>query len=347
MIRTVKMLAMAAGLALTIGANAAVSTKPLTEPQDGSFMSVPTDQKNAALYYWRGFYMLDREFTQQSADLFKVERPASWVPDEATKAKLNENSSALAQVLGATRIPSSDFGIAYDEGYMAVIPHVFPMRAAARMFLMEARVLLAEGKAEDAAERIAAVYRMAAHLRSDRILISSLVGMAIVANANEEVKTLTEAGKLTPGARTTILGGLKALDRPDGFGVKGSMVMERHISVDYLRRFAKGPDAGKTIAAMWFPDGAEDQKQAVSALDAAGVNRDLDRASKFYDDLLAAWDQPDAMTRLGELSGRLERGEYGVMAMILIPALTNSRARAEAAQAGVSETMRLLRSDVK
>ena len=102
------------------------------------------DNRNAALYYWRALYSLDRDFQRQTGDLLQHDRTADWAPPESTVAKLKENRDFITQLLQASRIDKCDFGIAYDEGFMALLPHVGPLRSGARILAMDAHRLMAE-----------------------------------------------------------------------------------------------------------------------------------------------------------------------------------------------------------
>ena len=284
-----------------------------------------SDGRNAALYYWRAFYSVDREFQRQSGELLQSPRSATWAPDASTVAKLEANRGFINQLLTATRIERCDFDIAYEEGLMALIPHLGLMRSGARILVLDERRLLAEGKMDDAAERIAAIYRMSVHLRNDNVLISSLVSMALAGLAADEAQVLAESGKLTETGRDAIVAALQPLNTVDGFGAKRCIEMERRITVDYLRGMLTGPEAGKKLSEADLIQIPEELKKQIFELDEAGVGADLDLLNGYYTGVLRAWDDPAHAAEFAALEKKVESGEFGLIAKVLAPAMSKAK----------------------
>jgi hypothetical protein len=302
----------------------------------------PRDNRNAALYYWRALYTLDRDFQKEASDLLVPDRAADWVPSDSTMAKLDANSGFIEQLLQASRIDKCDFGIAYDEGFMALLPHLSPLRAGARILVLDAHRLMADGKPDEAAERIAGVYRIAAHVRNDNVLISSLVSIAVAGLAADEAEMFAKAGKLTDAGRANIVAALQPLNRADGFNCKSCMDMERRLTIDYFHRVLKGPEAGKKLLEIGLVETTEDQKKEIAAMDEAAINKDLDTMEGFYKDALKAWDAKDYEAQLQQIEAKVTSGGYGVLAKLLLPAATKVRSSDVKAAARVSAVLRAL-----
>jgi hypothetical protein len=284
-----------------------------------------SDGRNAALYYWRAFYTLDRDFQRESADLLPADRAPDWAPDAGTVAKLKGNGAFIRELLVATRIDRCDFGIAYEEGFMALLPHLGLMRSSSRILVLDARRLLAEGDFDAAAERLAGIIRMGVHMRNDNVLISALVSMAVTSLAAGEAEVLAGSGKLTAAGRDTILGALQPLNQADGFGVKRCLEMERNMTIDYLRKRLTGPDAGKKLLEIGLIEVSPEMKQELSGFDEAAVGADLDKVDTFYKELLGAWDDADHAAKLKGLESRLEKGEFGVLAKLMVPSVFKAK----------------------
>lgn len=301
-----------------------------------------SDGRNAALYYWRAFYTLDRDFQRESGDLLPTDRAPDWKPDAGTVAKLNANGAFIRELLVATRIDRCDFGIAYEEGFMALLPHLGLMRSSGRILVLDARRLMAEGDADGAAERLAGVIRMGVHIRNDNVLISALVSMAVTSLAAGEAEVLAGSGKLTAAGRDTILGALQPLNQADGFGVKRCLEMERNITVDYLRQRLTGPEAGKKLLEMGLVEVSPETKEELSGLDEAAVRADLEKVDTFYKELLRDWDDADYAARLRGLESRLEKGEFGVLAKLMVPSVFKAKSSDVKSADRVREVIRQL-----
>lgn len=284
-----------------------------------------SDGRNAALYYWRAFYTLDRDFQRESANLLPAERAPDWAPDAGTVAKLKDSGAFIRELLVATRIDRCDFGIAYEEGFMALLPHLGLMRSSGRILVLDARRLIAEGDIDAAAERLAGIVRMGVHLRNDNVLISALVSIAMTTLAAGEAENLAASGKLTAAARDTILAALQPLNQADGFGVKRCIEMEKNITVDFLRERLTGPDAGKKLLQFELLEVEPEVKKELSELDETAVRADLDRLGDLYKELLGAWDDTDYKAQFRRLHERLEKGEFGVLAKVLVPAMSKAK----------------------
>lgn len=306
-------------------------------------MATP-DNRNAALYYWRAFYTLDRDFQRAAADMLDEKRTADWRPSDTAITRLKENSDFINQVLTASRIDKCDFGIAYDEGFMALLPHLGLFRQGARILALDAHRLMSEGQPDEAAERIAAIYRMSVHVRNDSVLISSLVSMAMASLAADEALMFAEAGKLTDKGRAAIISAMQPLNQSDGFGAKRAIDTERRIIMSSLRKTLTGPDAGKKLVEMPVLDFDAAKKEQILAMDEAGVRNALDQMEKAYTDMLAIWDSANYEKGLEDFGAKIQNGEYGVISQVLVPTLGRAKSSDVKAHQRLDEVLRTLRS---
>jgi hypothetical protein len=83
---------------------------------------------------------------------------------------------------------------------------------------------------------------------------------------------------------------------------------------------------------------------AIKALSLEDFKDAIDRNGQFYDDMLAAWDAPDAQERMGKLETAVTGGEYGPVAAFLAPSLTKARASVTGYHDNIRETIDALRS---
>lgn len=112
-------------------------------------------------------------------------------------ADLAASQAIIDRVIAASRASECDFGADYSWGASASLPHLQEQRELARVLSADAERLLAAGDPEAAAERAAAVLRMAAQLgASSQVLIELITSLSMAMIATD----LLEA---SPSLRST------------------------------------------------------------------------------------------------------------------------------------------------
>jgi hypothetical protein len=256
----------------------------------------------------------------------------------AAEAIKSDGSDTVGQLIEASKLRKCDFEIAWEQGVAVLLPHLGSMRSDARLLRVNARRLEIAGDADAAAERLAAMIRMARHASNDDILISSLVGAAICSLAIDETEAALSAAKLTPSARQTILAAISTLDRDDPFAMKPAIRGEQRSTLGWIKTTFRGPDAGKKLVATGYlelsePSNAPAAKssqiraaiQAIGQMNEKQLDAAVDLASPYYDQALAAWDKPDAVEQLKALGERIEKGEFGPIGQVFAPAASKAR----------------------
>lgn len=302
----------------------------------------PPAERNAALVYWKAWTMFDEQALKANIDWNQIgdNLDPAKMPEEFTKTAqtISQWRDSIDGLMVASTMPVCDFELAYEHGFQLLLPHLSKFRAGARMLRVDARRLLMEHKPEEAAERVAAMLRSSRQLRTEGVLISSLVGMAVASNAIDEAEVMIESGRLTPAAARTIEVALDPLGEPDSLGVRACVAGEGEIMQSWLATRFTGPTAGKDFIEQWIdaygvgsPTAPKDEsylaaKRQVSGMNgealAGGVKRMLD-AYKLVD---AAWDTPDAPAAIDVISESVRRGEYGPLAVLVFPSFGKSRA---------------------
>lgn len=310
------------GLALAKSPAPAIAQPPSAE----SSLITPSPDRNAALLYYRAW------FVHQNA--LEEYRTNDWSdaqnPDPALTAFLEHNQEFIADLVNAASYSNCDWEIEYEDGIGALLPHLGAMRNCARLLNADAYRLANLEEAAGAAERVAALYRMAAHQTNDRILISSLVSAAITSLANSTTETLIASGILTPAARDTILDAMDRFNPDDPFGVKQGIAGERDIFLAWIQKTYTGPGAGWRLVSETLPllagpaDNDQDPYLDLRMLTGDRLSEEAQKASKAYDDMIAIWDVPDAADRLEGVGLLVESGHYGRLARLLVPAASKA-----------------------
>lgn len=340
MLRIVKILAVAAV------AFASARTVGLT----GAPNLVPPADRNGALKYWAAFIGIDRALADRIRDV-DWKAVGSAATPEALPESFRAASEAIPEwvvnfLLHASSHERCDFEVEYEKGIQALMPHLGPARNSGRLLKVDARAKLAAGNVQGAADRIAAMYRLSEHVSRDRILISSLVSMAIAAGANEEVTALVASGRLTGEARDTIAGAISRFDQADPFGTRRSVGGEREITVNWIRTNFTGPHAGKNLMDQYGAALQGDRPgvgRVISAMDERRLAEALDQLSTYYDAGLAAWDRPDAVAHLDTLAEQAA-AKFGPLADMIAPALGRARRSDFEAQAALQAAGDALRN---
>lgn len=196
----------------------------------------------------------------------------------------------LARVVEASRSPRCDFGVDYGQGLGTMMPHLGKVRGVARALRGDARLHLAAGHPDKAAQSVGAILRLASHVaRPARTSIEILVGVAVADLGAQFLVEHPELGKV-PGKRET-LDAIAGVRRDVIANARNVLPHERDVIVSSLRS-----ESGMQPLADLMPKWAKASKAEREA------------AAKTLDDLfgqaIAAWDAPDAMSRLEALAAR-------------------------------------------
>jgi len=135
---------------------------------------------------WKEFY--DKVYPS-------VEKPPAKLPVEQFQSTLRHFAGTLHSLEMATRRDRCDWEPPLrEENPLAIrLPEVNQFREMARVLTAEIRLRVAQGKYDSALHDLQTGYAMARHLGDDSLLISSLVGCAIVGSMNSELEKLIQS----------------------------------------------------------------------------------------------------------------------------------------------------------
>lgn len=295
---------------------------PFINAEDPDFK----DPTNAALVYNRAIMLMVHEQSVAIGEAYSSADP-NWAPSPALIDVLRNAQDVIDMFIRGSRIDRCDFGVEYSQGIAAMLPHLGKMRMGSRFLAADARRLAREGKPDDAAERVAAMFHMARHSSGDHLLISSLVGVAMHQMACQQVEFLINSGQMTAAGKKLLVAAIERFDTPDPWKVKDSIRGERYWVVVWLRAQLARPDGLKffreQITPMFENPDSEDAK-AILAMDAATLNAELDKGEGYYTAATAIFDQPDAQQQLKALGERVSSGEYGILCKHMLPAMSKA-----------------------
>ncbi len=299
----------------------------LAAPADGGHVRELVPDNAALLYH--------RYWSLQTGELTEAVQAARFEPDdqqarETLEQALAENQSTIEGLLRATRVAECDFGIEYEQGINAMLPHLRPMRDGAHLLWADAE-RIAPTDPDGAAERVAATIRMARHIEGDRVLISNLVAIALVNGAFERIEGLVVQGDLSADGRDKILELLRSIDPRDPLEVRTAIVTEEDVFLAWVGREYDGPDGpARFIAELGeLAESPNTYKREIEAMSERQFEAALKRAHRAYADALTIWDSPDAFARLRTFHETVEQGVYGPIAQMLVPNLSGLRERVD------------------
>jgi cytochrome c551/c552 len=292
------------------------------------------ENRNAAIRYATIFYTVDSDVLAKAAELDmsavgydKAKTPEAF--KQAAEVIRTKGEGTVGELLEASRMNKCDFELAYEKGFMVMLPHLSKMRSSVRMLRVDSRRVLLEGDDVGAAERLAAMIRMAGHARNDRTLISSLVSAAICSVTLDETEAALQAEKLTPEARAIIASALDKIGTDDPFAMKAAIRGEQRLTALWIKQTFHGEAAGKKLVETGListTEGNLKASQAIAVMNEAQLTTAVDVLNPYYDQVLAAWDKPDAVQQLESLAQRVTNGEFGPMGQVLAPAVSKARA---------------------
>ncbi len=313
---------------------------------------VAPEHRNAAIKYLTLAMEMPRELTEKVAavnyDTCGVTLESIRNEPAAAAALAALESYDVTPWIKASSLAKYDLELATEEGFNLLLPHLGKMRSAARLVRWSARVSLARGEPEQAADRLAALTRMARHVSQDRILISSLVGIANSALAFDEMRTLAAGGTFPASVRDTLVAALESFDPADPFLMRAALRGERELVFQStLTRFS-GPDAGAMFIDSLLQgsdqnDATRLRSKIISGWDATRLTTEIGRLNDAYDALELAWDSADPKAELDRLEARVNAEEFGPLVAILFPSTGRAYAASEQIKKDLETTLAALR----
>lgn len=312
-----------------------VPAQDLLEFTDASLIpawAVKPADRNAALGYLKALADFPREAREVIGDVNWDQIGATMdpakMPEAYTKALTALHAGGTQWIrtcVEASTRPRCDFENSYEGGVGMLLPHLSYARTLARGLRVEARSLAIEGKRDEAARIVAATIRMSRHVTHDKILISTLVGVAIGRQGASEAAALLDAGPLGEASKADLRAALAYALTDDPFFGKASLETERDMFLEWFKiAVQKSDQAPRLIAALLGQTERPETAQRIAALKGDKLDAEIARAREAYDEVLRAWGTTDASAKLATISRRIEQGDFGLIAQITMPSFNRS-----------------------
>lgn len=300
---------------------------------------------NAALRYWRVFGMMAQGVNEyeHGLDYAKMHSDDFKPPQDIVDKVLQGGALGRAAVEAASK-PECDFGIDWEKGPNAVLSHLGPMRRLAEQLMLDARVHFERGDSPGGVERIVAVLRSARHITADKAIISSLVSMSLVAQADRMTRYASGRGWLADQALALqISEALTPFQRQDPFGLAAAVENEGYWMARWSKSVHADADARAILLHLLETETDEDPNQQLAAMlaDPASWESDVANIERYYN-LLASAMRAGRTDIVRSLSAAVEKGDYGRLAKVMAPAVASVTAQSEKMKAIVDDLASLL-----
>ena len=255
---------------------------------------------------------------------------------------LEELQGIVGELIFASSIEHADFGARWEQGWATLLPYLGMIRDHARLLAADA-TRLAPTDPDAAAERLAALVRIAGHMRSGEVLIGKLVGYATLALAVERIIAIEQSHGFGPDARAALDRALDTIDLDDPLKTSDALRIEAWMaSRTVLSRLgqdrpgqdrpgqdrpgqdrADGSRPGADLAETLGLGEPGPKRDRLARMTRRELLRELDKLNKGFERVQRLWARgaPPADYRRFERS--VESGEFGLLAMILMPSMEN------------------------
>jgi len=279
--------------------------------------------RNAAKWYERAFADLER-FSAEEMELIEAYRGTPGAtPSPEVRALLNRAAPIIDNVMRASAQGYSDFGLDYSQGFDLLLPHLGKMRSIARLMQADSAMRLSDGDGAGAAQRIAAMYRLADHTGDDHILISSLVSRAVFEVADQAAQNGFDRGAFDPATAMVLLRSTQAFNQRDPFQTLEAIMMEQTLAINFVREHFTSDDPAKWSEVMGDLVSESNLDEQFDSMSREALEADLNRYSTLMDRYVEVWagDDPDVVReQLKQIERELEQREHGLIAQLLLPA---------------------------
>lgn len=277
---------------------------------------------NAATWYQRAFEQF-RQFTPEEIEMIDTYRTKpSQAPSPEVRALIDRAAPIVDNVIRASQQGYSDFGLDYSQGFDLLLPHLGQMRSLARLVQADSAMHMADGDGAGAAQRIAALYRLADHVGDDHVLISSIVSLVIFEVADTAAQQGFDGGTFDPASAMVLLRSAHAFDQKDPFQSIESLAMEQTLLINTVREQFMAGDEQKRAEFLAMLASEDDFDEQFGALTPEQLEVHIEQYSALMDryaEVLAGDDPAVAKAQLAQIDLEVEAGEHGLVVQLFLP----------------------------
>jgi len=283
------------------------------------------DTSNAATWYRRAYERLESITPDQWTLLIEYQK-VGGPPSPEVREVLHRAQPAIADLHRAANLPRSDFGLDHSQGVYMTMPHINGVRNLLRLTAADAAMRLADGDGAGAAAEIISLQRMGDHLSDDRIMASSIFSSFMLQYADGLMSSGFDAAVFGEAESAALLGSLRSFDASDPIGAVDALAGEQFIAVQTLREAIESGDEAAFTQFVEIFGLDEEQTAGFRQMSPETLRAEIDSYGGVMDRLVAAFGVDDAdaaRAEIARIADACNRGEFGLVASILAPALEN------------------------
>ncbi|MGE3107724.1 MAG: hypothetical protein AB7G11_13450 [Phycisphaerales bacterium] len=256
----------------------------------------------------------------------------SWKPTEVVAAKLEAAKGDIDELIKVIDGPPADWQVnTKDEGFDAKVPHWPQLTATMRVLFADSRRLQAragEGDADAAVKRVLAITKLARHFQTEKLVGAVRTARQLAATGLLEAKRLADAGRLTPAQKSRLLEAAMSFDSSDPCDIRGALLNETHITIDWTKKICVGDEAPNIFIAKFARNAKNDEiaRSGVRLMDQATLHRQIESVLPCYREAIDNWDSDYALQTIKAIEQQRQNGDYGGPAVILNADLQHYRA---------------------
>ena len=234
----------------------------------------PPPRANAALAYWQAFALMpaiDNDLRKKLGQCVSGEHPV----DKQLQDLVNSSANALQYMHRGTKVDACDWGIAYDLGPYAMLPHLSKSRDLARIALLRARLSFNAGENQAAMDDIIATVRLGRHSAQEGVIIL----ISILVNYGIEAQIVDTTAEFLPKMKKAEIQSLRnrLRDIPKPSSMSEAILGERELFLTWLIDAAGKESAQQKLVELAgsVDDGLKKKVSAASAQQLVRWARDL------------------------------------------------------------------------
>lgn len=283
----------------------------------------PELARNAAFWYERALRRLGRVPPESMRILLAYE----WWKEPPVTTDVQEALEEVRPILNlvsrGARQRTSDFGLDVASGPAMRLPHLTGMRTLVTLMTVDAAVALQQDRPRDAAEAIAATFRMADHLSHDDVMLSSMIGEDLFDLGEEVLRFGLDRASFRADEAAVMHLAIQQLDSEDPFRYNTALRNHKNLFTEWaLERYAE-EENGLDLARAELQEMAFGSLSTIelAVLSRAELEARLVEADVVLERMVEAMelrDSEQARHELQQLDRAVGRGEHGLLAQVLL-----------------------------
>ncbi len=284
--------------------------------------------QNAALAYWQAFALMPR-LTDEEKNLLGPLQVGERAFTDEDKKILKRADAALHYLHRGAKMDHVAWGVAWDEGPYAMMPHLSQAKELFRLADLRARLRFEEGRHKEALDDLFAAMTMGRHLSKEGVIVLIPLMVDYAIDAVSVGTMATYLPEMDAKTRADLKRRLAAM--PLSRLLTDAVQGEKDVFLTWLIAEVKKPNPKERVL-DFVGKAPKDEVEAFKTLDESELLPATKRMGEYYDRMIAATELPPDEVRKRNLRINQDiknNGAKDLLSHWLLPASGAAR-RAEA-----------------